>query len=270
MMSIGTLLAYTLVSMSVLILRYQPHVEIETALNTTVSYATFDNDSDEEAMPINKVDGLQSETAAPHSTLHETGDDTLRPRIPQDHTSLPKPSYGAVDPEDDQFRSYNKWDHIYSRVREVSFIVYARSRVLLRIPLNNELPTAETGRTVTKTTIGLFVLYFVFNGILIFGKERKSSWYGVTFILMVLAAILGCIWNIVRQPQNPDRLPFMAPCVPLLPMLGIYVNVFLILKLSPLTWIRFGIWMIAGEFRSKYISLDKFITYHLSNVIFHL
>ena len=244
MMSIGTLLAYTLVSMSVLILRYQPHVEIETVLNTTVAYATFDNDSDEEAIPVQKTDGQPPEIAEPHATLQEAGDDKL---LAQDHTQLPKPTYGAVDPEDDQFRHYNKWTHLYSRAREVIYTVYARARVLLRIPESTALPTAETGGHVTLFTILLFGMFFIFNSILIFGKENKRSWWGVILIMIIFVGILWCIWNILRQPQNPDRLPFMAPCVPLVPMLGMFVNVFLMLKLSPLTWIRFGIWLIAGK-----------------------
>ncbi|XP_072036492.1 solute carrier family 7 member 14-like [Amphiura filiformis] len=244
MMSIGTLLAYTLVSMSVLILRYQPHVEIETVLNTTVAYATFDNEFDEDG--IQKADGQPPETAEPHSTLHEAGDDTLLPKLNQDHTSLPKPTYGAVDPEEDQFRQYNKWTYAYSRVREYSYIIYAKTRILLRIPETTALPTAETGRTVTMTTIVLFVMYFIFNTIIIFGKDNKRSWWCVIIIMIVFAGILACIWNILRQPQNPDKLPFMAPCVPLIPFLGMFVNVYLMLKLSPLTWIRFAIWMVAG------------------------
>ena len=38
-----------------------------------------------------------------------------------------------------------------------------------------------------------------------------------------------------------------VPLVPYLPMLSVFVNVYLMMKLGPATWIRFGIWMILGK-----------------------
>lgn len=37
-----------------------------------------------------------------------------------------------------------------------------------------------------------------------------------------------------------------VPLVPFIPGFSILLNVFLMLKLSPLTWIRFIIWLAAG------------------------
>ena len=38
-----------------------------------------------------------------------------------------------------------------------------------------------------------------------------------------------------------------VPLVPLVPGLSILMNVFLMLKLSPLTWVRFAIWIAIGN-----------------------
>ena len=37
-----------------------------------------------------------------------------------------------------------------------------------------------------------------------------------------------------------------VPCVPLIPSLSAFVNIYLMLKLSIPTWIRFAIWMVLG------------------------
>ncbi|CAF4000223.1 unnamed protein product, partial [Rotaria sordida] len=37
-----------------------------------------------------------------------------------------------------------------------------------------------------------------------------------------------------------------TPLVPYVPVLSVFINTYLILKLSPATWIRFGVWMIIG------------------------
>ncbi|UJR26383.1 hypothetical protein I4U23_007715 [Adineta vaga] len=41
---------------------------------------------------------------------------------------------------------------------------------------------------------------------------------------------------------------FLTPCVPWLPILSIFFNIYLMLKLSSITWIRFIFWMIIGFF----------------------
>jgi len=51
---------------------------------------------------------------------------------------------------------------------------------------------------------------------------------------------------IARQPKNKKSLYFETPLVPYVPILSVLVNTYLILKLSPATWIRFGVWMFSG------------------------
>jgi hypothetical protein len=40
---------------------------------------------------------------------------------------------------------------------------------------------------------------------------------------------------------------FNVPCVPLVPVLGILINVYLMLRLDPLTLVRFSLWMLIGK-----------------------
>ena len=43
------------------------------------------------------------------------------------------------------------------------------------------------------------------------------------------------------------KLPFMVPFVPILPITAITANIFLMCRLSVITWVRFIIWCIVGK-----------------------
>ncbi|XP_072174829.1 solute carrier family 7 member 14-like [Diadema setosum] len=255
MMSIGTLLAYTLVSMCVLILRYQPHVELQVSINTGLAYDTLDNEDDEEmTAPVDvkestlDLDDRAAAIPAGRSTLQEAGPEHLLPKVDSQgtpiHSSVPK--YGAVGEEEDVFRSYNRWNFYLSRAKHTAFAYSELLRIRLGLPEATSMPTPATGRSVTVTTLFLFCVLILLCTMFIHVRRFLHAWWAIIFIIILSVLVVGCIVNIIRLPQNPEKLKFMAPAVPFLPMLAIFVNVYLMLKLSYLTWIRFGIWLIAG------------------------
>uniref|UniRef100_A0A673GMC7 Cationic amino acid transporter 2 n=1 Tax=Sinocyclocheilus rhinocerous TaxID=307959 RepID=A0A673GMC7_9TELE len=85
-----------------------------------------------------------------------------------------------------------------------------------------------------------------------------NTYYGPAIIAMepwalgVLGASLFifimCILLVCRQPQTRKKVSFMVPLLPFLPILSIFVNVYLMVQLSGDTWIRFSIWMAIGFF----------------------
>lgn len=203
MMSIGTLLAYTLVSLCVLILRYQPQEEI---------------DHDEEETGIFRIQ---------NGTIFV-----------------------------DEIKDFDEFQYELIKEGEKITTKYEKSR---NKENNKEkdhgkvtrLPTEESGRLVTCAVMLLFVWFFGFCGLIIFGIDEIFKHnvlvIGCTMIFGILSLI--SIGVIISQPQNPTRVPFMAPLVPGLPILSMFFNVFLMLKLSKLTWIRFGVWMAIGKYR---------------------
>lgn len=172
MMSIGTLLAYTIVALCVLLLRYQPG------------------------------------------------------------------SIGIVKGEEDIFSA-----------SEENLIQEETVEEVTRLTEENNGPTVQTAR---RAAIGIYcsvAMFFFVSVFLIWGGEAllKARSWAILLAVLLGVLLIVCIVLVVRQPQNKTPLPFKVPCVPAVPLLSIFINVFLILKLSYPTWIRFGVWMVIGK-----------------------
>lgn len=63
---------------------------------------------------------------------------------------------------------------------------------------------------------------------------------GSVLLCMLVTAI---IW---RQPESKTKLSFKVPFVPVLPVLSIFVNIYLMMQLDQGTWVRFAVWMLIG------------------------
>ncbi|XP_038315808.1 cationic amino acid transporter 3-like [Canis lupus familiaris] len=69
-------------------------------------------------------------------------------------------------------------------------------------------------------------------------------WITVVVLLLVLiTGITGVIW---RQPQSSTPLYFKVPGLPLLPLLSIFLNFYLMMQMPAGTWAQFGVWMLIG------------------------
>ncbi|XP_016306477.1 cationic amino acid transporter 2-like [Sinocyclocheilus anshuiensis] len=180
MMSIGTLLAYSLVAACALILRYQPDAAFERSRI---------NEGKEE---VGESELTESES---HLNMLKDGSVTLRS--------------------------------------------------LLNPPL---LPTEQTS---TAVNVSVMIMVFVVCVV-----STLNTYYGQAIIDMELWAlgVLGasllifvmCMLLVCRQPQTRKKVYFMVPLLPFLPILSIFVNVYLMVQLSGDTWIRFSIWMAIG------------------------
>uniref|UniRef100_A0A4W3HJS8 Solute carrier family 7 member 14a n=1 Tax=Callorhinchus milii TaxID=7868 RepID=A0A4W3HJS8_CALMI len=176
MMSIGTLLAYTLVSVCVLLLRYQPETDID-------GFVKF---------------------------LSEEGTKKKEGKL--------------IGPR------------------------YYTMRIRLGLPSKMDRPTVATGHVVTTCVMLLFVLMLVFCSFIIFGADYvyEQSWWAIILVVLMLLLICALVFVILQQPENPKKLPYMAPCVPFVPAFAMLVNMYLMLKLSTITWIRFTVWCFVG------------------------
>ena len=70
--------------------------------------------------------------------------------------------------------------------------------------------------------------------------------YAIVLASIVFLALAACITALKRQPQSTAGLSFKVPGVPFIPFLSIFVNLYLMMKLSVATWARFVVWMVMG------------------------
>ena len=217
MMSIGTLLAYTLVSLCVLILRYQPDIP--------------------EAPSMDLLHLMQKEP------------DVYGQLLIHDHTinefEYEISSNGKLHPLEspNHYKKHchdSSWEE-FKKTNRISSSQYGHHKP-------SRGPTAESVRIVNWAVALLFVSFIGFCSATVYGLEalQRRSYVIIFFLVFFGVFSVFSIVVISLQPQNTTEISFKAPFVPALPILAIFFNVFLMLKLSRLTWIRFGVWMGLG------------------------
>uniref|UniRef100_A0A673MIH1 Probable cationic amino acid transporter n=1 Tax=Sinocyclocheilus rhinocerous TaxID=307959 RepID=A0A673MIH1_9TELE len=221
MMSIGTLLAYTLVSVCVLLLRYQPDRD---------GFTSFLTEEEEEERKRK-----EEMMAASEKDMNSPGGE----EYVDDSNSLLKRILGS---------------HYYT------------IRMRLGLPNFGDRPTPATGRTVTSCVLLFFILTFFLWTLVIYGFDHVSGgarWAILPFIMTVIVLMVTLVIIILRQPENPKKLPYMAPCVPFVPTAAMLVNIYLMLKLSSITWVRFVVWCALGIFFYIYYFYIMYLQYSL-------
>ena len=110
-------------------------------------------------------------------------------------------------------------------------------------------PTPLTESVAIICCVLVFVEIIIFSTILHFFTGEIVSGNVFVIIILVLFGVLILITAGVlsKLPENPQRLYFKVPFLPWVPILGLFLNIYLLLGLNRPTWIRFGIWMALGE-----------------------
>uniref|UniRef100_A0A1A9WDQ4 Cationic amino acid transporter C-terminal domain-containing protein n=1 Tax=Glossina brevipalpis TaxID=37001 RepID=A0A1A9WDQ4_9MUSC len=223
MMSIGTLLAYTLVSTCVLVLRYQPHstslVELLPAQLRTPINPNAAND--------------------PHSTTAEV--------LETNTLTIKRVTRGLSD-SDDSMIDESPDGYLG---RDDQFLVSDRSENKFYGAVHGA-PTGPTGQATAFDSIGMYVTKLVglMFGLIffldLFAAIGLSGGFAIFIYFILFIGIFVILLIISRQPQNRYALAFLTPGLPFIPAIAITVNIYLIFKLSILTLVRFTIWMSLG------------------------
>ena len=126
-------------------------------------------------------------------------------------------------------------------------LMLGQCRVLFAMSRDGLLPRplARTGSrgTPVRITVLVAVLMAVTASVFPIGKLEEMVNVGTLFAFVLVSAGV-----IVLRRTRPD-LPrgFRAPWVPLLPIASMCACAWLMLNLTVLTWIRFGVWMVPGS-----------------------
>ncbi|XP_048250128.1 cationic amino acid transporter 3-like isoform X1 [Haliotis rufescens] len=109
-------------------------------------------------------------------------------------------------------------------------------------------PTSISG-SLTSYSVGLLLLAITaLCAMLIYAEPYlvKLSWWAILLTIVFGSAVLLAVIVVWRQPQNKSKLWFKVPGLPWIPALSAFINIYLMMKLSVPTWIRFGVWMAIG------------------------
>ncbi|CAI9175376.1 unnamed protein product [Rangifer tarandus platyrhynchus] len=255
MMSIGTLLAYTLVSVCVLLLRYQPESDIDGFVKFlseehTKKEGILADCEKEGCSPVSEGEefsGPATNTCGAKNLPSLGDNEMLIGKSDKSTYNVNHPNYGTVDMTTGI--EADESENIYLiKLKKLIGPRYYTMRIQLGLPGKMDRPTAATGHTVTICVLLLFILMFVFCSFIIFGSDyiSEQSWWAILLVVLMVLLISALVFVILQQPENPKKLPYMAPCLPFVPAFAMLVNIYLMLKLSTITWIRFAVWCFVG------------------------
>lgn len=105
---------------------------------------------------------------------------------------------------------------------------------------------AKTGPHGTPVRITVLVGVVVAVAASVFPIERLEEMVNVGTLFAFVLVSAGVI--VLRRTRPDLKRGFRAPWVPALPIVSIIACVWLMLNLTGLTWIRFGVWMVLGVF----------------------
>lgn len=300
MMSIGTLLAYTLVAASVLVLRYRQHDD-GTAAVLAGEMLTKDVPREGEDAPLLAAagradgsrgsvnDGSSSDAAGKAAAAASgaagagavVGSDGRRPSI---ESPLLKgasagsgaavaaaleaaPLVGGAGATVVAAVTEHHDDHFTTPATEVVIDSRAGSAGLTLCGLHL-LPSWSHGRShavrmwgragwssyaAAAAQLGVFVFSLILAsvGVAVLQTQTVSPAATYGFYAMIGLGLLGGLYAAAAMhvlPQaRPGNLSFTTPLAPYLPLFSMAVNIYLLVSLSPFTWVRFAVWCIIGS-----------------------
>uniref|UniRef100_A0A182T7D7 Cationic amino acid transporter C-terminal domain-containing protein n=1 Tax=Anopheles maculatus TaxID=74869 RepID=A0A182T7D7_9DIPT len=88
----------------------------------------------------------------------------------------------------------------------------------------------------------------VISSILVHAQEHLSNYNKLICTLLVAMTVIAILLTLIIscQPTEERQLTFRVPFVPFVPLLSIFVNVYLMFQLDAATWVRFLVWLLVG------------------------
>ncbi|GJY08952.1 cationic amino acid transporter 2, vacuolar-like protein [Tanacetum coccineum] len=206
MVSVGTLLAFTMVAISVLILRYVP--------------------PDEVPLPSSLQAAIDS-VSLRYSSIISTEETDVE--ISKDVT--------GVSGEKDQLKK-----------GEISAESPLIAKVAAQALFNEKQRRTIAGWTIMLTCVGALILTYSASNLGIPSYFRLTV-CGIGGLLLLFG--LGVLTSIDQDDARHNfghSGGFICPWVPLLPILSILINTYLLLNLGADTWMRVSVWLLIGVF----------------------
>ncbi|GAA51235.1 high affinity cationic amino acid transporter 1, partial [Clonorchis sinensis] len=231
MMSIGTLLAYSLVAVSILILRKLKYSVNALAFNRrSILGVSLSRPGDE--LSITRIVRPTSSLVIGSIKLQSDGGTTRLGRL-----------FTSSGAESTCFQ-------YCSASKEITSPKSLRHYIQLSFVPEQADPTPTSEWVNTMNTYLLFVTIGIVDlALAYFGGDDIVHSGGIFITVCVIVCIFGllsillCI-SLARQPENTSKVSFRTPGVPWVPAVSIFVNLHLMFQMSGTTWIYYSVWML--------------------------
>src|SRR5215218_1232890 len=125
-------------------------------------------------------------------------------------------------------------------------ILYGQTRITFAMCRDGLLPrglaTLTRRRTPWLITLIFGLLAAGFAAFIPLAELAELVNIGTLFAFVLVN--IGVIW--LRQTRPDLERPFRVPLVPVFPLIGVVLCIYLMTQLSGATWWRFGIWLVVG------------------------
>ncbi|XP_050433654.1 cationic amino acid transporter 2-like [Adelges cooleyi] len=114
------------------------------------------------------------------------------------------------------------------------------------------LSNVKVPNSYTQYFARAFIFIFVCaTCILSFSLMNLDTYQSIRYILVATSLISAIVLLLTlllfsRLPKVTESIYFKVPCVPLIPCLSIFLNIYLMMVLDYKTWIRFFVWIALG------------------------
>lgn len=208
MVSVGTLVAFTMVAISVLILRYVP--------------------PDEVPLPASLQDSIDS-VSLPYGSISQDisgGDPKASAGSSKDSS---KPLLDSVD-------------------IMVELPLIEKQLPLVNYTISEDKRRKIAGWTIMFTCVGVLLLTYSASSLGLPSFLRYALCGAGGILLLLGLVVLTCIDQDDARHNFGHTGGFICPFVPLLPIVCILINVYLLINLGGDTWARVAVWLIIGVF----------------------
>ncbi|XP_073529340.1 cationic amino acid transporter 4 [Phyllobates terribilis] len=203
-LSIGTLLAYTFVAASIIVLRFQ-----------------------------------QEKSEPSHEAEQEPS--------PQHHV----PSVSVERIAGEEMKEYESFSDKLQLVETQKKANERRETGHLKAafePYLKFLSDCYPGEVVTISVVTMMFCAICLCSVLVFGSNELHlpKWSFYLLLVIFLIGFLISLFLIWVHEQQKKTTTFQVPLVPLIPAISILLNIYLMLKLNYMTWVRFILWLALG------------------------
>uniref|UniRef100_A0A146LBN1 High affinity cationic amino acid transporter 1 n=1 Tax=Lygus hesperus TaxID=30085 RepID=A0A146LBN1_LYGHE len=118
---------------------------------------------------------------------------------------------------------------------------------VLNTPVTSPVPNEMTSTIVKASALLAVILALGIGSMIAFFSDLLTTEPAVMIVATLLAILFVAVVVVIgRQPQSKATLSFKVHPVPFLPIICIFFNVYLMLKLNHKTWMRFSVWLVIG------------------------